>query len=393
MLRRPNVERNEIASNDTGVVEVNEKATPSDTHRAVSSGESKLLSSVHQLSISSLNVPECKPDAEGEGIQRHSFEMWRDLLVDSMKLLGIQDESTMFTIFRVKAGQQLLETFKNTKSDSNAPAAETFPFSNAMHRLKLYFGSGSDVMLQRRKLATMDQKPGESDLSYIGRVGATARLCDFEEGKQFEQIVSTIAEHALRKDVRAIALKMLSRNASFTDLVDKIRELEAIRLNEEFFLKKTMKSDLALVAPVRADFPSNTGRQGTRVQKNYPARNYQRPRFGGGRASNFQYNRGYKGRRDIERNFAAPQANRCWRCNSVYHMPSECDAVDKVCRNCGIPGHLARTCTQRFPGSSLSRKRFAESAPETAPSPKLAAIEAPDLESINKEEVSAHTGH
>lgn len=69
MLRKSNAETIELSTNASDVVV-----------RKEPSEESKLLSSVHQLSISSLTVPECKPLTEGEGIDRHSFEMWRDLL-------------------------------------------------------------------------------------------------------------------------------------------------------------------------------------------------------------------------------------------------------------------------------------------------------------------------
>ncbi|XP_062560609.1 uncharacterized protein LOC134224930 [Armigeres subalbatus] len=186
--------------------------------------ESKFFSSMNQLSIASINVPECKaPD--GEEIHRQTYEMWKDLLVDSLKLAGVDDESTKFTVFKVKAGTRLLEIYRNTKSRDDAPDQVTEPFSNALHRLRTYFGSGSDVMLMRRKLSLMMQKPDETDLSFITRVGSTARLCEFNAEKEFEEIVSTVAEHARCREVRTTALKMLSRKCTFIDLVDKVRNL------------------------------------------------------------------------------------------------------------------------------------------------------------------------
>lgn len=153
--------------------------------------ESRFLSSVNQLSVSSITIPECKPLEGDDEIHRHTFEMWRDLLIDSIALAGVEDELTKFTIFKVKAGPRLLTIFKNTKTDTEAPDATISPFSNALHRLKLYFGSGSDVMFQRRKLSWMEQRPDESDLAFIIRVGETAQLCDFDKAKEFEEIVKT----------------------------------------------------------------------------------------------------------------------------------------------------------------------------------------------------------
>lgn len=62
--------------------------------------ESKFLSSMNQLSVASINVPECKA-SDGDEIHRHTYEIWKDLLVDSLKLAGIEDEPTMFTVFKV----------------------------------------------------------------------------------------------------------------------------------------------------------------------------------------------------------------------------------------------------------------------------------------------------
>lgn len=168
---------------------------------------SRLMSSINQISISSINVPECKASVNGEGIGKLEFELWKDLLIDSMTLAGITDEATQFILFKIKAGSQLLEIYKNTTTTADALDPEIYPFKNVMYRLTTYFGSSSDIMLQRRKLALMMQKPDESDLSFVMRVGATARMCDFGLEKEFEEIVSTVAEHAKNKEVRIMALK------------------------------------------------------------------------------------------------------------------------------------------------------------------------------------------
>lgn len=104
--------------------------------------------------------------------------------------------------------------FRNTKSDTDAPDATTEPFSNALHRLKQYFGSGSDIMFQRRKLALMEQKSEESDHAFVTGVGETAQLCNFDKAKEFEEIAKVVAEHARGKEVRFTALKMVTRNGS-----------------------------------------------------------------------------------------------------------------------------------------------------------------------------------
>nr|XP_029719431.1 uncharacterized protein LOC115261683 [Aedes albopictus] len=325
-----------------------EGIVPSSTHRSkttTSFEETKFMASINQLSVSSVNVPECRPAIESEDINRHTFEQWRDLLVDSMALAGITDEVTKFTIFKVKAGPRLLDIYRNAKADEDAPEADLFPFTHALYRLKAYFGSGSDIMLQRRRLALMEQKMDESDLAFVTRVGSAARLCDYGKGKEFEEIVGTIAEHAQSKEVRTMALKLLSRNGTFSDLVDKVREIEAIRLNEKFFSQKHGVKTEAIVAPVSADFPRRPG--GT---QRYPGRAIsQRGYRGNPVASRYPTYQGFS-RPEVrsgfnqQRNFFTPQRNRCWRCTSVYHTPAKCHAINKDCRNCGRIGHIQVAC-------------------------------------------------
>ena len=159
-------------SSDANSDEFIREVGPSSTYRLgmqreTSTELSRFMSSVNQMSLSSVTVPECKPSAGSEEIGRQDFEAWKDLLVDTMKLAGVVDEPTQFIIFKVKAGPKLLEIFKNTKSSVEAPDPSLQPFANAMFRLKAYFTSGSDVMLQRRKLALMEQRSDENDLSFV----------------------------------------------------------------------------------------------------------------------------------------------------------------------------------------------------------------------------------
>ncbi|XP_055590940.1 uncharacterized protein LOC129743020 [Uranotaenia lowii] len=215
-------------------------------------GESRLTSSVNQLAISSILIPECKPLASDTEIHRHTFEAWIELLNNYLDLAGIVDEPTKFTIFKVKAGSQLLQVFKNTSSSTGDPDPCLFPFSNAVHRLTLYFGSTSGVMLNRRTLASIVQGVEESDLTFINRVAATARLCNYED-REFAEIVGTVAERAVHKEVRVAAFKMMGRQGTFTQLVDKIREIEAIRINEKCFELKHRKQEPLVLAPIEVD--------------------------------------------------------------------------------------------------------------------------------------------
>lgn len=340
--------------------------------------ESRFLTSMNQLSVASVNVPECKP-SDNEDIHRIHFEQWKDLLIDSMKLAGIEDEQTMYTVFKVKAGIRLLEIFRNTKSQNDDPDPVTMPFSNAMHRLKSYFGSGSDIMLMRRKLALMAQNSNETDLAFITRVGSTARLCGFDGDKEFEEIVATVAEHARNKDVRTTALKMLSRKGSFTDLVDKVREIEAIRLNEEFVRQKKGIPDAATVAAVSAPYHRNMNRQ-QRFPDRYSVREgpYRRvnsvPRQGW-RAPRGRHPRGsdtprghYSRGSDTSR---SSSFEKCWRCNTVYHSADDCDCKDKVCNYCGEIGHIRRACT--LLSGQVPKRQVSESLQDT--SKEIAAIE------------------
>lgn len=339
---------------------------------------SRFVSSMNQMSVSSISVPECKPGTDGEDISKVDFEAWQDLMSNSLALAGITEEATKFVVFKVKAGQKLLEIYRATETSDEAPDEKLLPFSNAMFRLRMYFASTSDIMLQRRKLSFMTQQANESDLAFIRRVGLAARQCEYPEGKQFEEILSTVAEQARHKEVRIAALKMMSRRGSLADLINKVREIETIRLNEEYVSKKQGVSEPS-VASVNA-VQSIAGPSRYIANRSTPA--YGRTPF---QRSNFRGGRGQRSTRGglVWRGSSSVVPDRCTRCNSVYHSEERCFATKMTCHNCGGIGHLLRACTR--PVAAQNRRYIDNRTPAEEPL-KVAVIGAKPEANRDEEE-------
>nr|XP_029720578.1 uncharacterized protein LOC115262318 [Aedes albopictus] len=326
------------ATTEANCIEFGSDIGPSSTkrnHGGESAAEvSRFMSSVNQISISTVNIPECKSSVEGEEIGKFEFESWKDLLVDSMTLAGITDEPTQFIVFKVKAGAKLLEIYKNTTTTADSPNPDVFPFTNAMQRLKAYFGSSSDIMLQRRKLAMMIQKHDESDVSFIMKVGAIARMCDYGAEKEFEEVASTVAEHARNREVRSTALRMLSRKGTLTELIDKVREIQAVNMNEEYYRLRHGTTEPATVASV-------TVGRGRSSQYDLPREPMNNGRFGNPQSRRWNE---LPPRRPTTSGWKASGGERCFRCNSMFHRPNDCMALNQICLKCGRKGHFKRAC-------------------------------------------------
>ncbi|XP_062553784.1 uncharacterized protein LOC134219106 [Armigeres subalbatus] len=214
------------------------------------------------MSFASLNIVECKPiDGEDE-VDKKSFENWKELLEASMQFAKVKDEFSKISIFKIKAGCKLMEVLDGTSTRDDDPDMKMFPYSNVMSRLKRYFNSRDYVLLQRQRLRSMTQQSDESDLKYVKRVTAVAKLCDYGEDQLMENIADVVQSHALNLKVREAGRKVMRKGGSLTEFLDKIRGHEIEKLNEQTFLKnhQQYRSDDQQIATVASEQRNPAGK-------------------------------------------------------------------------------------------------------------------------------------
>ncbi|XP_062557720.1 uncharacterized protein LOC134222575 [Armigeres subalbatus] len=61
-----------------------------------------LLTTMNNMSLSSLNIPECVPTAGETELNKRDYDHWKNVLNASMDLIQAVDESTRINIFRIK---------------------------------------------------------------------------------------------------------------------------------------------------------------------------------------------------------------------------------------------------------------------------------------------------
>lgn len=233
-LKRSRLENSRQANEDNHDILVGHSTMREDQSKL---NESSLQASMNNLSLATLNVPDCKPIPGEEEIDKKSFEQWKDLLEASMQLVGVTEENIKISIFRIKAGPKLLDILNGTVTVEGIPNQDTNPYSNAISRLDNYFGSRDYTLMQRQKLRTLTQNSAESDTKYVKRVIAAAKLCDFSGEQLCENVVLTLQSHAVNLKIREICRKVLRKGESLAYLLDKVRAIEIEKDNEELYAK------------------------------------------------------------------------------------------------------------------------------------------------------------
>lgn len=339
------------AKSDTGAV----------GHHRAPDNES-LLATMNKMSLGSLNIPECKPSEGETDVDKKAYEHWKAILNASFSLVHASDEQAKMDIFRIKAGPKLLEIMQGTSSSIGMPDESTQPFSNAIARLDQYFGSRTYIIGQRGKLISTVQYSGESNVSFVRRVAAAAKLCDYKPDEEMEAIVRTIVRGTTDSRVRVLAHRNWVNEGDMNSLIALVRDREMEISNEEEYQKLNRPTSSTIAAVSQAPRMQFRRGSGTRPRGSY---------------------RGRGTFRQSHTPMQGPSRKSCWRCASIYHEPSDCPNQNTVCHNCNHRGHLARRCT--FPSRiGAGQRRSHDEAAEEEPKPKIAAITQNGEENVEK---------
>lgn len=313
-----------------------------------------LLSTMNNMSLSTLNIPECVPTAGEAELNKRDYDHWKNVLDASMHLIQATDESTKIYLFRIKAGSLLLELLDGTTTQQGMPDEKQLPYSNAIARLDAHFGSRAYMLSQRSKLANVVHRSGDLNVQYVKRVAAAAKLCSYKSDEEFEAISRTVTRGSTDSRVRTLAYRVLIDGGSLNELIDQVR-IREVELENENDYRRLHQQQSATVAAVSY----------------HPGDHVQRQR------GSFDASRGYNGGRGRGNFSRGPMRNQrrgrsCWRCLSMYHAAEDCFHTDKVCRNCNRRGHIARACSIQVKQEPRKRNWTGE---EPEPPTKIAMIQ------------------
>ncbi|XP_055542245.1 uncharacterized protein LOC129727953 isoform X2 [Wyeomyia smithii] len=201
------------------------------------------LTTMSNMSRSTLNIPECAPIAGETELNKRSYDHWKNVLNASMNLIQATDESTKMNLFRIKAGPLLLELLDGTNTQEEMPDEKQYPFLNAIARLDAHFDSRAYVLSQRSKLANMVQSNGESNIQYVQRVAAASKLCSYKQDEEFEAISRTVTRGSTDSRIRTFAYRVLINGGSLNDLMDRVRSRE-VELQMRMIIADCTRSNL-----------------------------------------------------------------------------------------------------------------------------------------------------
>ncbi|XP_069504413.1 exosome complex component RRP42 isoform X1 [Ambystoma mexicanum] len=259
------------------------------------------------------------------------------------------------------AGQEVLKRLPEPSDILDAG-----PYERTLAKLDRHFRVEENIILERYKFATREQKNGESIEDFVTALRGLAVKCKFthcQDEHLRDQLMIKCSNDSIRKELwkernstldRAIEI---AKMVEHTDKCIEVLQLDTVN-NGKPKLDESQGSVLKVSKVVQRQStwnPRRASQNAKRSEENRPATGRgwrQRVPAKDSRGIPKDMN-SFKMVRDSGQSRGFP-GRRCFRCGSLSHIASDkdCFAIHIICNECGVRGHIARCCRNFNAGSN-----------------------------------------
>lgn len=297
-------------------IENPEKETITQSMQNMSYSMSKTMEkSAQAMTVASIRIDPCVPDAGGSFISHYNFSRWKDVIVATVETIPGLTEQEMFNVFKRTAGPHLIDLLESLSLEDTITSSSR-PFTHALEKLNNHFNSDQQIFLAKMNFRTTRQGVKEQSLDYLNRMLKLVKFCGFSREEQEKELVLNIAANTGDPDVRKQALK---KGCTFQDLRECILSLE-VHKDIEKRNENQFKPNVEVNA---VGSNSDNPRPSTWSRRPLSHSSYQPKRF------------------------TRTGVGSCSRCGRSDHSATNCPNRDKTCNACGRQGHFAIKCRSK----------------------------------------------
>lgn len=309
------------------------------------------------MADSLIKIRPCVTDEAKAAITRREFTEWR-----SQTLLAVKNMSDHDAYFLIRrgGGKQLMGLLDSLDIEGDI-AEDVEPFKRSIEALDKHFNEHQNTLASTIRFRSTFAIKGETNVTYINRLLAEAKLCGFPKNTIGMEVVATILTNS-----RSEQLKIKATEPDIT--LEKLRMFASQIDVAEGFNKSNKEQEKKFAAVNQLKTKRRQGSESSdESDPPRPARKQRREV-----KQEDRYDRDNDGRRGYHR---PPQPSRnmgarnktsvCFRCLSKSHEQYNCKAKHEKCRFCDKVGHTERACYSKRDKISSSRNTKQDKSPRS----------------------------
>lgn len=237
------------------------------------------------------------------------WNKWHQAFERVCVAMKLKDEEEKYNWLMAIAGQFICDIHDNTTkvAEEVAPDEDGIAplYSNAIKRLKAYFDSKSNVILQKEIFREMKQKSDEDFTSFLIRLRQQVTRCGYDVATQADEIHFQIVQGAKSGKVRQKARQVKN--------IDELSKFATGQEADELKLKKKAETEQENINAVKV----------------FKSRPKSSPKW--------------------SPKFSPGEKRKCFRCEATDHLAAaeSCPARGHKCASCGKLGHYEKCCNSR----------------------------------------------